>query len=131
MTTILKAVFHGEDEEVVYTRKAYQHDREVILRVSGIALPEEYQAHFSNDEHEGVGIAKSVSGSDILIPNAFFQTGKYVYVWLYFGEGISTLMVVIPVEPRPAYVDSSDMSGDIIATLGEDEEEHTLIFTRI
>lgn len=134
MNSILQASFHPGKSNVVYTRKAYQYDKGVIIRVSGIALPEQYQVHFSNSECGGVSTSLLFSGSDIRIPDAYMQTGQYVYVWLYFAEafdkdGSSEYQIIVPVEPRPAVlnVDSSSYS-DIVATL--DENDHTLIFTR-
>ena len=134
MNSILQASFHPGKSNIVYTRKAHQYDRGVIIRVSGIALPEQYQVHFSNSERGGVSTSILFSGSDIRIPDAYMQTGQYVYVWLYFAEtfdkdGSSEYQIIVPVEPRPAVlnVDSSGY-GDIVATL--DEDDHTLIFTR-
>ena len=132
MNTILQATFRQGKEKVVYTRKAFQYDKGVYLRISGIPLPETYQVHFSNDEHKGVSGAIMASGSDVRIPDAYFQTGEYIYCWIYFAEdfgknGSSAYTVIIPVDKRPASLDISRASGEIVATL-DDEDEHMLVF---
>lgn len=136
MSNIVNAVFKEGQNGAVYTKKVYQYDRGVVLRISGVALPENYQVHFSNHSEGGVSGGKIVSGSDVRIPDAYFQTGDYVYIWLYFlnGEdksGTSVHQVIIPVIQRPAALDTTDISGsggEIVADLGDGDEEHTLIF---
>ena len=134
MNRILSAAFVPGKGDVVYTRKAHQYDKGVIVRVSGVALPETYQAHFSNAERDGVGTALTVSGSDIHVPDAYFQTGKYVYIWLYFGhpsteDGSSEYTIIVPVDERPAVLDINNAFGEITAEMGvEGEDEHTLVF---
>lgn len=128
---VINAVFK-EGDRLVYTKRIHQHDKGVILRISGIALPETYKAQFANDPHDGIGAAKTVSGSDILIPDVYLRTGKYIYVWVYFmrdpasGAGQTEYQIIIPVEPRPEVLDIAGSSGDIVATL--DEEDHALVF---
>jgi hypothetical protein len=131
MTSILPATFKPGKGNVVYTKKAFQYDKGVYLRVSGIALPEHYQVHFSNSEHDGVSAAVMASGSDIKIPDSYFLTGQYIYCWLYMAEdfgkdGSSAYTIIVPVEKRPAALDVSRETGEIVATL--DEDSHTLIF---
>lgn len=134
MENIINAVFKEGQSNVVYTKRSSQYDRGVKLRVSGIALPERYQVHFSNDEEHGVTAAIWVSGSDIPIPDAFFENGEYIYVWIYFTEGTnhavgsSAYRVIIPVEKRPAILTVNNSSGGTVVGAQLDNETHTLIF---
>lgn len=133
MSKIINATFHEGQCGTLYTKRAYQYDRGVVLRISGIALPEEYEVHFSDREDGGISTSLKVSGSDVPIPNAYFRTGEYVYIWIFITDGkysgSSEYHAVIPVTPRPTNI-PIDASTDVVAHLGDDEEEHTLIFDR-
>ncbi|MBR4767584.1 MAG: hypothetical protein IK088_01270 [Lachnospiraceae bacterium] len=134
MSNIVYATFQEGKGTTVYTKKQYQHNRGVKLRISGIALPEKYQVHFSNDEIRGVASALWVSGSDISIPDGYFETGDYIYVWIYFAEdgktlkGASEYHVIIPVEKRPAILQVSSDGGGLVINAELDQDDHTLIF---
>ena len=126
------AKFSGKDDQVVYTKKVYQYDRGIYVHVEGLELPEKYQAHFSDSQDNTISISKNVTGPDILIPDTFLRTGKYVYIWLYLADtddesnnfGISIAQIIVPVEPRP---NSLSFTGSgIIVSL--DEDDHALIF---
>ena len=131
---IVYATFKEGSGNVVYTKKQVQHDRGVTLRISGIALPEKYQVHFSNDERRGVASALWVSGSDISIPDAYFETGDYIYIWIYMAAdgktltGSSEYQVIIPIEKRPAILQVSSDGGGLVINADLDAEDHTLIF---
>lgn len=131
MDNIVYATFREGKGDVVYTKKVFQYDRGLKLRISGIPLPEKYQVHFSNSEHKGVAAAFWGSGSDVPIPDAFLQTGEYVYVWISFADEKKTYRssqytVIIPVEKRPGVLPMTVEGGAIGADL--DQETHTLIF---
>lgn len=134
MENILFATFKEGQSDVVYTKKTYQHNRGVKLRISGVALPEKYQVHFSNDENAGVATALWVSGSDVLIPDAYFESGDYVHVWIAFAadgkyaDVRSMYKVVIPVERRPAILQVDGSSGLVIDAHMSDTEDHMLVF---
>lgn len=134
MDNIIYATFKEGKGDIIYTKRTFQYNRGVKLRVSGVALPEKYQVHFANNENEGVSAAIWVSGSDIPIPDAYFQTGDYVYVWIYFAEdgknaaGISMYKVIVPVEKRPAILSIGAESGGMVIDAELDEDDHTLIF---
>lgn len=126
------AKFSGKDDQVVYTKKVYQYDRGIYVHIEGLELPEKYQAHFSDSQDNTISISKNVTGPDILIPDTFLRTGKYVYIWLYLADtddesnnfGISIAQIIVPVEPRP---NSLSFTGSgIIVSL--DEDDHALIF---
>ena len=131
MDNIVYATFHEGKGDVVYTKKVFQHDRGLRLRISGIPLPEKYQVHFSNDERKGVAAAIWGSGSDVPIPDGFLETGEYVYAWIAFADEnkvyrAGKYTIVIPVEKRPAVMPMTVEGGMIGAEL--DEDTHTLIF---
>lgn len=126
------AKFSGKDDQVVYTKKVYQYDRGIYVHIEGLELPEKYQAHFSDSQDNTISISKNITGPDILIPDTFLRTGKYVYIWLYLADtddesnnfGISIAQIIVPVEPRP---NSLSFTGSgIIVSL--DEDDHALIF---
>lgn len=131
-TNVINADFSNGDDQVVYTKKVFQHDRGIYIHVTGLELPEKYQAHFSDDPHSGVSITKVIVGQDILIPDAYLRTGKYVYIWLYTAAdetspdnfGVSTHQIIVPVEPRPDSL--SPFGSSVVVSL--DEDNHALIF---
>ena len=134
MDNIIYATFKEGKSDVVYTKKTYQHNRGVKLRISGVALPEKYQVHFSNSDDMGVAAALWVSGSDISIPDAYFETGEYIHVWLCFAlDGkystvTSVYRVIIPIEKRPAILQVGDGSSGLVINAELDSDDHTLIF---
>ena len=134
MSKIINATFHEGQCGTLYTKKAYQYDRGVVLRISGIALPEQYEVHFSDKEENGVSAGITVSGSDVPIPDAYFMTGEYIYAWIFIPDnsrgGSSEYHIVIPITPRPTVVEVVSIGSEVVAHLGDDEEEHTLIFDR-
>lgn len=134
MDNIIYATFKEGQSDVVYTKKTYQYNRGVKLRISGVALPEKYQVHFSNSEDQGVATALWVSGSDVSIPDAYFDTGNYVHVWIAFAEDgkyanvRSMYKVIIPVEKRPAILQVDGTGGLVINAHMSETEDHTLVF---
>lgn len=118
------------EASTIYTQKMHQYDKGVVLNLIGVELPEVFEAHFSNDPDDGVSAMALGADHQVKIPDAYFQTGKFVYVWIYLKEtensGISSYKIIIPVEPRPAVLDMKQISTNIGASL--DEENHTLIF---
>ena len=134
MSSYIYAYFQDTDKTTIYTKTAYQYDRGVKLRLSGIPLPEKYQIHFSNSETEGVATARWVSGSELSIPDAYFETGDYIHVWIYTAQdgtymtGSSDYHVIIPIEKRPAILRVNDTSGGLVINADLDESDHSLIF---
>lgn len=135
MDNIIYATFKEGKSDVVYTKKTYQYNRGVKLRISGVALPEKYQVHFSNSEDQGVATALWVSGSDISIPDAYFDTGDYIHIWIAFadtGENTysvrSIYKVIIPVEKRPAILRVESGGGLVVNAHMSDTEDHMLVF---
>lgn len=98
----------------IYTSTVYQHDRGVKLSITGIELPSKYEVHFSNQESGGVSYAVKGKSDGVLIPDAYFSTGDYVYAWVYGVEdnaGRSTVIeIIIPVAPRPMPLEVQETS---------------------
>lgn len=67
----------------VYTKTAYQHDKGQYLTFEGIDVNTKKEAHVSNFEEGGISAAVKINDGMILIPDAFFESGDYIYVWIY------------------------------------------------
>ena len=113
-TNIVVATFHADHNRITMTRSLHQWDRNQVLRIVGAeALPQTFEAHFSNVKHGG--IAQTVVGIDgeVSIPTNLLMTGKRIYCWIYVTDGSSAqteYLIIIPVEwrPMPEYYDVED-----------------------
>lgn len=78
----IEAVFNTGTTKT-YTKTAMQYDKGQILKFIGIKLPETFEVHFSNNKDNG--LASTVVGTEnyVAIPDAYFETGEYVYAWVY------------------------------------------------
>ena len=73
-------------QTVTYTKSVYQHDKGQKLIVTGIDLPETYEIHISNSKDGGLASAYMGNPDGILIPDVYFTSGEYVYIWLYITQ---------------------------------------------
>lgn len=124
----------------VYTKSAYQFDKKQKLIVTGVEMPNDYEVHISNDKDHGIAGSYKGDATGVVIPDAYFMSGEYVYVWIYaysyvtgeegaFEEGKTVYEIVIPVIRRPVQVSSpgshegggSSTAGYIV------DDNHTLI----
>ena len=71
------------DQTKVYTKSAHQFDKGQKLIVTGIALPETFEVHISNQREGGMAYSVIGSAEGVYIPDAMFMSGEYVYAWLY------------------------------------------------
>lgn len=78
---IIAAFKHGQRR--VYTKSAHQFDKGQKLIVTGIALPESFEVHMSNQLEGGIAYSCTGHAEGVYIPDALFISGDYVYVWLY------------------------------------------------
>ena len=130
-----------------YTRSAYQYDRGQKLVITGIELPDSYEVHMSNQKEGGIAYACYGNAEGVLIPEAMFLTGEYVYVWLCFTptateesasenaepdeddlieEKLETMLeIIVPVIKRPPPVNATDMPGDMGNLAYKDSAEGT------
>ena len=94
----INAEFNG-DSKRLYTKSVYQYDKNQILRISGIDLPADFEAHISNSVNGEMAFICHGEGDEVAIPDEAFVSGNYVYVWIS-TEDATMLEIVIPVIPR-------------------------------
>ena len=105
----------GHHNRVVMTDTLYQYDYGQKLKVEGItALPQTFQAHFSNVQHGGVSITVTGINGMVDVPNSLLMTGKRIYCWIYVtetGSGETVYQILMPVQsrPMPEYYDVEDV----------------------
>ena len=104
MSNIVKARFCGESKRQLTTEPLYQYDYGQILDVSVIdGLPTSFEVHFCNkgddDAPASIGLNNRVE-----IPDAFLETGKYIYAYIYLhdteNDGETEYKISIPVSTR-------------------------------
>ena len=66
-----------------YTKSAHQFDKGQKLIVTGIALPNSYEVHMSNDKDGGMAFSCKGNAEGVYIPDAMFVSGDYIYIWIY------------------------------------------------
>ena len=83
----------------------WQWDYGQILRIVGLDLPEAYAVHFSNDPTRGSSSTEIGGPDGVQIPDAYLQTGKpvYAFIFLHTGEddGETEYKITIYVNARP------------------------------
>ena len=139
MTTTIEAIFKPGCSNTVYTRTCYQWDRSVRLVITGLNLPPMYEVHFSNKDGGGISNAELAHGNTVYIPDVYFQTGEYVYAWIYLArtsddyelDGSTAFRVIIPVEKRPAIYRALDGDLDLSASEAQvDVDNEQLIVSK-
>ena len=75
-------VIFNEGSSRCYTRSLSQYDRGTRLRFLGIALPAQFEVHFSNEEDGGVAAVVNGKNYEVSIPDAYFLNGDYIYAWI-------------------------------------------------
>lgn len=92
----------------IKTDPVFQYDYGLKLVISGVALPETYDAHFGNTNSAS---AKTVTGDNtgLEIPDEYLRNGEDVHAWLYLhvgeDDGETVLHIHIPVISRAAIDD--------------------------
>ena len=100
------------DKPYIKTGSVFQYDYGLILQITGITLPEEYDVHFGNDSSPS---AKTVTGnaSGVAVPDEYLRNGEDVHAWLYLhtgnNDGESVLHIQIPVIERAA-IDTEEVT---------------------
>ena len=86
------------------TRPLYQHDYGQLLQISGIELPENFEAQFTNSMTKQT-VTMLGSDNTVEIPDALLaeSTDVICYVFLHHTEddGETRYKIIIPVIPRP------------------------------
>lgn len=72
-----------EGQTRAYTKSAYQFDKGQTLIVTGINMPETFDAHMANSKEGGLAYSCKGSHEGVSIPDALFVNGDYIYVWIY------------------------------------------------
>lgn len=73
----------GNGSNKTYTKSVHQYDRGQKLIITGVELPEKFEVHISNNKDEGIASSYAGSLEGTLIPDAYFISGEYVYIWFY------------------------------------------------
>ena len=100
---IITARFDGAT--ICRTERVWQWDRGQVLRFDDIDLPAAYTVHIANVPLAGDAATQIGDDNGVEIPDAYLQTGDYVYAWIYLhageDDGETEFMVTIPVAKRP------------------------------
>ena len=72
----------GPSSTKTYTKSLYQYDKGQKLIITGAKLPAKFKLHISNDKEYGVASSFSGKPEGTMIPDEFFMSGQYVYVWV-------------------------------------------------
>ena len=118
---IIAAFKNGETK--VYTKTAHQFDRGQKLIVTGIALPNSFEIHFSNDPENGIATSCKGNPEGVMIPDAYFVSGDYIYAWLYAKEKEEG--------SHSGYVMGDDETLQVVEGSGGDTEEGYTLYTII
>ena len=119
------------------TDSVWQHSYGLILQISGIALPETFEAHFCN---EGDKVTKTQYGTNgqVKIPAEYLATGKNIRCYIYMhdeaSDGRTVRMITIPVEKRerpsadePTPEEADTITQAIAAMLAAKAEMESLV----
>ena len=108
MSNIIKAVLTPRG--VANTRTIYRYDYGMILKPSGVKLPDAYEVHFSNTEFTDKAKRQIGDPDGITIPDEYLTSGAdvWAFVFLHTGEadGETEYKVHIPVIDRPQAEDT-------------------------
>lgn len=113
----VQAVFKDGSNKA-YTQAVTQYDHKISLHISGILLPEKFDAHFANSREGEIATAIKGQNYTVRIPDVYLQKGEYVFVWIYVNK-VSEYQIIVPVVKRPMIYQIND---------GDDEAEKTYAF---
>ena len=89
-----------------------QYDYGQRLLISGVVLPSNYKAHFSNEEFGGASKTQIGTADGVLIPKEYLETGGMIYAWIFITEedaGKTMYKIKIPVSKRSAITDEEPL----------------------
>lgn len=115
---IINAVFSSST--ITYTKPAYQYDYGMILKFSGIELPQAYEVHFSNTEFCGESISQIGDESGVTIPDEMFLSGAPIYAWTFLhtggddGETVYKTVISINKRAQPSDIEPTPVQQDVI-----------------
>ena len=117
-TKIIKAVF-GASKSII-TQPRYRYDYGQVIEVSGIDLPESFEARLSNAP-TGESVRVLGSNQRIAVPDDLFYTGKSIWCYITIhdeatdGRTMYTINVPVNEATERTEVDPSPVQQDIIA----------------
>ena len=115
---VITAVFSSSN--ITYTKPAYQYDYGMILRFSGIELPQAYEVHFSNTEFCGESISQIGNETGVTIPDEMFLSGNTIYAWTYLhtgeddGETVYKAVISVNKRAKPSDLEPTPVQQDAI-----------------
>ena len=119
------------------TDSVWQHSYGLILQISGIALPETFEAHFCNEGDKETKTQYGTNGQ-VKIPAQYLATGKNIRCYIYMhdeaSDGRTVRMITIPVEKRerpsadePTPEEADTITQAIAAMLAAKAEMESLV----
>lgn len=105
---------------ITYTKPAYQYDYGMILKFSGIELPQAYEVHFSNTEFCGKSISQIGDETGVTIPDEMFLSGAPIYAWTYLhtglddGETVYKAVISVNKRAKPSNLEPTPVQQDAI-----------------
>lgn len=105
---------------ITYTKPAYQYDYGMILKFSGIELPQAYEVHFSNTEFCGESISQIGDADGVTIPDEMFLNGNPIYAWTYLhtgeddGETVYKAVIGVNKRAKPSDIEPTPVQQDVI-----------------
>lgn len=89
------------------TEAQWKYNKGQKLQISGVDLPEYFEAHFSNAVN---GKSKTMIGQNniVEIPSEYFNPGTEIYCWIYVQEGSASVTkyeIVMPIRQRAEITD--------------------------
>ena len=117
-TNIITAAFSSST--ITYTKPAYQYDYGMILKFSGINLPQAYEVHFSNTEFCGESISQIGDETGVTIPDEMFLNGNPIYAWTYLhtgeddGETVYKAVIGVNKRAKPSDLEPTPVQQDAI-----------------
>lgn len=105
---------------ITYTKPAYQYDYGMILKFSGIDLPQAYEVHFSNTEFCGESISQIGNSDGVTIPDEMFLNGNPIYAWTYLhtgeddGETVYKAVIGVNKRAKPSDLEPTPVQQDAI-----------------
>ena len=115
---IITAAFSSST--ITYTKPAYQYDYGMILKFSGIELPQAYEVHFSNTEFCGESISQIGDETGVTIPDEMFLSGSPIYAWTFLhtgeddGETVYKTVISINKRAQPSDIEPTPVQQDVI-----------------
>lgn len=117
MDNIVMAEFIGTT--VCRTKEQYQYDTGMLLQITGVELPDEYEVHFATSEQSGDAKREINDGDYVTIPDEMFADGATVYAWVVVHDSVTSTetiyKIIIPVvrRARPEQYEPGDT--DVLA----------------